>query len=242
MVFAPTLCLLAAAYCWRQRNQPLRSIAHLVCAALLSLSIAAAFYLPYTQRSKFLEVRSYLIERLTDGRGAGTFNDTYTLLGLYFPPYYLLFTVFFLLLGITLLLRKRRDIFSFALILWFVTAFAFYMFLGGDPRSHVYNYFVPGLIITAYGIQEIIAFVASFRVRRLLMTSVWLVVLGFACSVYYMLVDHRVEHPWYGKTILGNPLPNLEDRHIDGVFGFPYRRGLEMVGALFDSGPVEGNV
>jgi hypothetical protein len=56
-----------------------------------------------------------------------------------------------------------------------------------------------------------------------------------------MVVDHTVEHPWYSKTILGYPLPNVEARRIDGVFGFPYQRGFLKVGALFQSGQLTGS-
>jgi hypothetical protein len=56
-----------------------------------------------------------------------------------------------------------------------------------------------------------------------------------------MLVDHTVEHPWYRKTILGFPLPNVEARRIEGVFGFPYNRGLPRVGELYRSGRLQGS-
>jgi 4-amino-4-deoxy-L-arabinose transferase-like glycosyltransferase len=240
LTFAPTLALLAGAECWRHRDQLGRRIKHLSLASLIALSIAGLFYLPYTRQPNFPSVKVYLIERVSSGRGLDTFDRVYELLQLYFPPFYLLFTVPFLLLGILLLIWRRRDAASIVLIFWFASVFFFYMLLGGDPRSHVYNYFTPGLLLAAYGMWAVIEFARTSRLRRLLQRAIWIAVGIFACLVYTMLVDHTIEHPWYRKTILGYRLPNLEDRDIDGVFGFPYQRGLKEVGALFDSGELKG--
>jgi hypothetical protein len=55
-----------------------------------------------------------------------------------------------------------------------------------------------------------------------------------------MLVDHVVEHPWERKTVLGYELPNLVVDKVQGVFGFPYRRGLDRVDDLFRFGQLQG--
>jgi hypothetical protein len=240
LTFAPTLALLVAAGCWKHRDQIGRRITHLSGASLIALSVSGLFYLPYTRQPNFPSVKTYLIERVSSGRGLDTFRRSYDLLGLFLPPFYLIFIVPFLLLGIVVLVWRRRDIASMTLVFWFASVFSFYMFLGGDPRSHVYNYFTPGLLLAAYGMWALIEFARSSSLWRLLQASIWLAIGVFTCAVYYMLVDHTIEHPWYRKTILGYPLPNLERRDIEGVFGFPYRRGLKEVGALFDSGRLRG--
>jgi hypothetical protein len=74
-----------------------------------------------------------------------------------------------------------------------------------------------------------------------LRVTAWSLLTLFGGLTYYMLVDHSVEHPWYRKTILGYPLPNLEARRIEGVFGFPYKRGLPGVGELYRSGRLQGS-
>jgi 4-amino-4-deoxy-L-arabinose transferase-like glycosyltransferase len=240
LTFAPTLMLVAAAGCWRHPGRLGSRVKHLAFAFLLAVSIAGLFYLPYARQPNFSSVKTYLMERVSSGRGLDTFRQTYELLGLFLPPFYLLFIVPFLLLGAVLLIRRRRDVPSLALVFWFASVFSFYMFLGGDPRSHVYNYFTPGLLLAAYGMRAVIDFARSSQVRRLLESAIWLAVIFFACAVYAMLVDHTIEHPWYRKTILGYPLPNLVERDVEGVFGFPYQRGLKGVGALFDSGQLRG--
>jgi 4-amino-4-deoxy-L-arabinose transferase-like glycosyltransferase len=239
LAFAPTLILLAAAGCWTRRDQLGRRVVHVSLASLIALSLAGLFYLPYARQPNFQSVKTYLLERISSGRGLDTFGRVYELLRLYLPPWYLLFTAPFLLLGVLFIVWRRRDAASIALVFWFASAFSFYMLLGGDPRSHVYNYFTPGLLLAAYGMCALVESTRT-RLRRPLHTAMWLALGVFACLVYYMLIDHTIEHPWYRKTILGYSLPNLEQREIDGVFGFPYRRGLKEVGTLFDSGRLSG--
>jgi hypothetical protein len=70
--------------------------------------------------------------------------------------------------------------------------------------------------------------------------AIWAAIMTSAAVTYHMLVDHTVEHPWEPKTVLGFALPNLVEARVQGVFGFPYRRGLEKVGELFRSGELAG--
>jgi 4-amino-4-deoxy-L-arabinose transferase-like glycosyltransferase len=240
LTFGPALAVLVAANCWRHKNQIRRRLKHLGFASLIALSLAGLFYIPYVRQPHFSDVNLYLMDRVSSGRGLDTFRQTYELLGLYLPPLYMAFIVIFLLLGSILVLWRKRDLSSLALVFWFVSVFSFYMLLGGDPRSHVYTYFIPGLLLAAYGMWALVEFAHGLSVGRLLQTGVWLAVIAFTGMVFYMLVDNTIEHPWYRKTILEYPLPNLEERHISGVFGFPYQRGLKEVGVLFDSGQLRG--
>jgi 4-amino-4-deoxy-L-arabinose transferase-like glycosyltransferase len=235
LVFAPTLTMIIVAICWKHRNRLRWNATHVVRASLTCVSMAAVFYVPYIRQPHFSEVGTYLIERVMAGKGLQTFRETYELLGLYLPPFYLLFAAPFLLLGIVHLVFRTHNVPSMVLVFWFVSGFSFYMLLGGDPRSHVYNYFIPGLILVACGIHQTIRLIGS-RLQTLWERCVWVVIVAFTGTVYYMLVDHTIEHPWSKKVILGYTLPNLEDRHISGVFGFPYQRGLKEVGVLFRSG------
>jgi hypothetical protein len=76
---------------------------------------------------------------------------------------------------------------------------------------------------------------------RAVHAAVWAALLLSSVMTYFMLVDHTVEHPWESKTVFGYKLPNLVGEKVQGVFGFPYRRGLEQVGELFRSGRLAGN-
>lgn len=239
VTFVPTFCLLVGVRLWRSTHR-LRLTAHLVGAALLAIAITATFFLPYVLQPGFAQVAEYLRERVA---GGGTVTDTFRsvreLLALYLPPFYFTIVGPAGVAGVIGLLR-RGDLASHALLVWFASTFSFYMLLGGDPRSHVYTIFIPGLIITAYGLLQAIELADRARVGRAVRFAVWTVLMAFGWAAWMMLVDHRVEHPWYAKSLFGYRLPNLEDGKIQGVFGFPYQRGLDSVGDLFDRGELAG--
>lgn len=237
--FAPTLCVLVVAGCWRQRHQFRRLAPHLIGALLVAVALAGVFYVPYALQPNFDEVTGYLLDRVAGERGLDTVASTRALLSLYVPPFYFAIIGPALIAGIAGLIR-RRDTLSLALVFWFVTTFGFYMLLGGDPQSHVYNYFLPGLMIAAYGMWHVVELSGRAGLGGVVRAGVWIVLAAFGGAAWTMFVDHGVEHPWYSKTILGYTLPNLETRRIEGVFGFPYRRGLETVGELFDRGELTG--
>jgi hypothetical protein len=125
-------------------------------------------------------------------------------------------------------------------LVWFAAPFLFYMTLGGQPRSHVYTYILPALLLAALAIDELIARAGSRPAGRAAVWVAWMAVAASAAVTFTMLVDHTPEHPWERKTVLGWVLPNLTSERIQGVFGFPYRRGLERVGELFRSGELSG--
>ena len=238
VTFVPTFCLLVAVRLWHSTH-PLRLTAHLAGAALLTVAITATFFLPYVLQPDFAEVAEYLRRRASGGTVTYTFRSVRELLALYLPPFYFTIVGPAWVAGVIGLLR-RGDRASHALLVWFASTFSFYMLLGGDPRSHVYTIFIPGLIITAYGLLQAIELADRARVGGAVRAAVWTVLVAFGWAAWMMFVDHRVEHPWYAKSLLGYRLPNLEEGRIEGVFGFPYQRGLDSVGDLFDRGELAG--
>jgi len=241
LAFAPTLVVFLVGGCWRYKEGPRSTLTHLTIAGVTGVVLAGLFYLPYMLQPAFPSVRSYLLARVASGWGLRTFPLTSDLLGLYLPPFYLTVMVPLLVYGTVGLLRSRRDLPGLAVVFWFLTTFAFYMLLGGDPRSHIYTYVLPGLMLTGLGIDRLVGSPKSRSLATMLRGVAWTLITLFGALTYYMLVDHTVEHPWYRKTILGYPLPNLEARRIEGVFGFPYNRGLPRVGELYRSGRLQGS-
>lgn len=241
LTFAPTLVLLLALAARRPARSTRPYVVHLAVASALALGLVSLFYLPYLFQPGFSLVGDYLLHRVASGQGMRTFTATRDLLGLYLPPFYLIFTIPLLVIGAVTVLRRRGMSEGLIVPTWFVTTFACYMLLGGDPRSHIYNYFLPGLILVALGIDRAIAFTAGHKWGRAAPTVAWGALTLFAGITYYIVVDHTVEHPWDRKTVLGYELPNLVTARVEGVFGFPYRRGLDQVGALFRSGRLQGS-
>jgi hypothetical protein len=241
LTFAPTLGVLLVGGCSRYKEGPRSTLMHLPIAGIMGVVLAGLFYIPYMWQPGFPSVRVYLFARVASGWGLRTFPVTSDLLGLYLPPLYLAAMVPLLVYGTVGLLRSRRDLPGLAVVCWFLTTFAFYMLLGGDPRSHIYTYFLPGLIVAGIGMDRLVGSANHRPPSRAIRGVAWALITLFGVLTYYMLVDHTVEHPWYRKTILGFPLPNVEARRIEGVFGFPYNRGLPRVGELYRSGRLQGS-
>lgn len=240
LAFAPTLGIIVIAGFRRHPAAGHSHTRHLLVAGATGSFLTSLFYIPYVLQPNFPSVRDYLLDRIASGSGMQTFASTYALLGLYLPPFYLAVTISLLAFGVVRMLRAQRTLPGLIFLFWFFSVFAFYMLMGGDPRSHVYNYFLPGVVLVALGLEGIGASAKNLPLKRALQTAIWILIIASASSTYYMLVDHSVEHPWYAKKIVGYTLPNLESRNIVGVFGFPYQRGLDKVGALFQSGQLRG--
>ncbi len=240
LAFAPSLGVILIAGFWQHRSRARSHLKHLSIAGLMGVVLVGLFYIPFMLHPIFPSEKAYLLRRIASGWGMKTFTSTQALLGLYLPPLYLAFTIPLLVFGVACVLR-RRDLPGLIILFWFFSVFAFYMLLGGDPRSHVYNFFSPGVVLVAIGMEGVVGCARTRPIQRCLETGLWVLIIAFGCATYYMLVDHTVEHPWYGKTLFGYPLPNVEARRIDGVFGFPYQRGLPRVGELFRSGELRGS-
>lgn len=241
MTFSPALLLLLALGFRSREMWTWGRLRHLLLAGLLAAAIAGLFYIPFIFRPGFSSVTSYLSDRVLGGWVRRTFANTFNLVALYLPPYYLPVIAAFAGLGSIRFFRQGRRLEMLVLLTWFAAPFLFYMFLGGDPRTHIYMYVLPGMILAGLGMDELISFAHHPRTRIVISGLAGIVILLFSSVTYYMIVDHSIEHPWEEKSVLGVTLPNLVSRRISGVFGFPYRRGLEQVGEFFASGELTGS-
>jgi 4-amino-4-deoxy-L-arabinose transferase-like glycosyltransferase len=240
LTFLPALLLLLWAG-FRRRSQRSRGrLVHLVLAGLLAAALVAIFYVPYALHPGTGMVARYLRERVASGLGWETITRTGELLELYLPPLYLPLVALGTTIGTVVALGKGSRPFGPVVVVWFAAPFIFYMFLGGQPRSHVYMYFLPGLILAALGTEAVLRRLTSSALAGPARVAVWAAIISSACITFYMLVEHTVEHPWERKTLLGYELPNLATRDIEGVLGFPYYRGLEQVGSWFLAGTLAG--
>ena len=241
LTFLPATLLLLAMGFRRREQRTWGRLRHLVLAGFIAILLAGVFYAPFILRPGFASVTGYLRGRVVSGLGWETFARTRQLLGLYLPPLYLPVVTTLAAMGAVAALKKDTRPQGLVVVTWFASPFCFYMFLGGQPRSHIYMYVLPGLILAALGVDAILSWIRPGWAARLGHAAVWGAIVFFAAISYYMLVDHTVEHPWERKAVFGYELPNLVTDRIQGVFGFPYRRGLEQVGELFRSGRLTGN-
>lgn len=238
--FGPTLVagtvLGGARHSW---SRPVRG--SLSGALAIVLGVAGAFYLPYISQPAFVATREYLISRVVRVSDADTSASSAALLGLYVPPFYLVIAAVLLTIG-GLHTVRRRDTTGRLIVFWFLTTFIAYSMVVTDPRSHVYVYFVPGLLLVAVGIDVLREAVSPPLARAAVTAVAGSLLLASGAATYYMVVDHSREHPWEEKALFGIVLPNLISDRMDGVFGFPYYRGLEQLGDLFQSGVLRGTI
>lgn len=241
LTFLPALLLLLLLGFLRPEQRTRARLRHLILACLLAAVLMGLFYIPFIFRPGFASVVLYLQGRVVGAEGGQTFTRTAQLLALYFPPLYLPGMALLTSTGILAAWGKRARPFGLVIITWFTAPFMFYMLLGGQPRSHVYTYVLPAMILAALGVDAILSAVAR-PAERVTRAFVWTAILASAAITYYMLVDHSIEHPWERKTVMGYELPNLVNDRAQGVFGFPYRRGMAQVGDLFRTGQLAGTV
>jgi hypothetical protein len=241
ITFLPALLLLLLLGFRSRMHWTVSRLRHVIFACMLAFFIAGLFYIPFIFRPGFTSVTKYLQDRVVGESIWTTFIRTNQLLDLYLPPLYeKIISALIVLASATVLRRKTRP-FLLVVLTWFGAPFIFYMLLGGDPRSHIYMYILPGMILAGLGIEEIVTQIKPKLASIAFQTLAWTTIIAFSSITYYMLVDHTLEHPWEKKTILSRELPNLVTSHIQGVFGFPYRRGLQQVGELFRSGELVGS-
>jgi hypothetical protein len=240
LTFLPALLLLLWAGFRRAEQRSRARLAHLLLAGAFAAALVAAFYVPYALHPGTGLVARYLRERVVSGLGWETFTRTGELLGLYLPPLYLPLVALATTIGMVLALGEASRPFGPVVVVWFAAPFVFYMFLGGQPRSHVYMYFLPGLMLAALGLEAVIRRLTPSSLAGPARVAAWVAIAASAFITFYMVVDHTVEHPWEKKTLLGYEFPNLETRDIEGVLGFPYYRGLEHVGEWFQTGTLAG--
>ncbi|MFQ6059603.1 MAG: hypothetical protein ACE5MB_12070, partial [Anaerolineae bacterium] len=152
-------------------------------------------------------------------------------------------TLFFLTAFLLLLLALPSPSIPWkANWLWFAVPFVFYACLIHSPRTHFHIVFPAWTLLSAVALDRV----------RLSLKGVgwrWAATLGFAALylvfgyyAYLVFVRHDVE---YKRTYPANKHPlywtAYERLPASGWFGFPYRAGWKVIGALYDLGVLRGD-
>ncbi|MFQ6100125.1 MAG: ArnT family glycosyltransferase [Anaerolineae bacterium] len=163
----------------------------------------------------------------------------------------------FALLLVIIVLSPHSSPASRATWLWFGAPFLFYYFLVGTPRTHVLNVF-PGACLLAtlplariwrrfhaiHNTQHatrITHHLSRFTFHALLPISGFAIFALLAYYPYLIFVQHdpEIKRTWPVHRPALYWRPDLELPH-DGYFGFPYRAGWKVVGALIEEGTLSG--
>jgi 4-amino-4-deoxy-L-arabinose transferase-like glycosyltransferase len=153
------------------------------------------------------------------------------------------------LLAIAALIFKKRTratdghgAVGFGLIfIWFVTYFAWYMIVCSTPKTHVYAYFAPWIMLAGMGYARLTdglsaragatspAWYSMLRRGAALLLVAW--ALSVALPLRARFLNNSPEYVW--RRV-------LQGIERDAVFGFPYHRGWKAVGYLFRAGELKG--
>jgi hypothetical protein len=167
------------------------------------------------------------------------------------------------ILLIALLLSRYSSTSSRAAWLWFGAPFLFYYFLVWDPRTHVLNAFPGAVLLAAHALDRLVSSVqppASSLSRGdhppprlrggqrgghhgalLLWIGLLAIFVFLAYYPYLMFVQHdpEIKRTWPAHQPALYWKPD-DETPLFGYFGFPYRAGWKVVGALIEEGVLSG--
>lgn len=142
---------------------------------------------------------------------------------------------------VPLLWTPGRQIGWRAALLWFALPFIAYMFLFGDPRTHVYTLFPGAALLVGWGVSAGGAWLG--RRGWLLHAFAGAILVISAGYLYIAFLSH---HPEYRRTYPEHRAafywtPWGEQMPQKGLFGFPYRAGWKVIGSLYAQGVLRGD-
>ncbi len=220
--------LLPVAYCiffWLRSGGFKQKILHLIMGTLMLIALVALFYLPIYLNPTFFQTKSYLLTRLSGGKEKVS-SDIITL-RLYSPFLFILLVPLFAFVGI--LFGRLKLIFSF---LWFTPPFIALYFLVSVPGTHIYNYIIPMLVISAYGMVFLWDKLSNTILRYVYLVFILLCLSFLFYQSYYLFVEHSIEYPWQEKNVLFWKAKMPPEFYHLSIFGFPYNRNLKEVNAF----------
>lgn len=177
---------------------------------LLGSLLLLPFLIPYTSyQLNNQENKTYFARRVEIGH----YNlPRYLLLIELYNPFLLTFLLFvFGLSGI--FLWKRSRLFA----IWFFFAYAVFEILVRKPGTHLYNFIVPLLVLTAITTTTIHNHLKGW-LRRLWQLLIFLVAIFLVYQTNFIFIDHQKEYPWEVKNIID--LTALQEERYE-------KRGIE---------------
>ncbi|MCP4166870.1 MAG: phospholipid carrier-dependent glycosyltransferase [Chloroflexi bacterium] len=151
--------------------------------------------------------------------------------------------MFIILMGA--FLSPQLSVAERSVVLWFSAGFIGYNFLIGDPRTHIYTVMVPWILLAALTVTMIWGAARSkLLARPLVVFSAFILglLIGGYLFMLYLRTDVEYVQDWPASrsTLYWAPEPYASRKPTKGLFGFVHRSGWKAVGALFDSGDLEG--
>jgi len=198
----------------------------------LSITVGAlpllVFYIP-SIFSTSGETVSYWSSRLA-GQGENINPSSSIFTFTLYNPTIVIYLYGFLLLFSTIKFSKDWSIW-----LWFLFPWVVYEFVVFDPGTHIYTYIMPATILLAFGVitvKEILDRLFRNNLSHVVHAIIIGVMFLFLFSLAHLIfIDHTPEYPWEQRKFLFWKLGRPESEYQLWVFGFPYYRKWEQIGA-----------
>ena len=125
---------------------------------------------------------------------------------------------------------------TYFLVLWFGFNLIIIKFFMITPKTHIYNYVIPALVVASLSLYYLLCWLISrTKLLGLVATSFLSVtVCMLFIQSYQIFVDHEKEYPFDEKKVLWHLNPVLKDEEII-TFGFPHNRGWKKIDKVIDS-------
>lgn len=148
------------------------------------------------------------------------------------------------LLGVCLVPRQRFEL--RLLWAWFGVLVLVMVFGMALARTHIYVFFVPWALLVGHlfasGWTRLAQMVTPTARYALAGVGLPILVLGLGGYDYWYYVHHRVEvlKTWPEHHPTGYWTPSYT-KEVDSLYGFPLANGWKVVGALYNSGVLQGD-
>lgn len=196
------------------------------------LAILAGFYIALFL-SASADTQAYWLERLTGGGETERISSSIVLFQLYNPLFVL---PIYVGLGLLAILETRRALpFS----VWFLIAWIAMELLANDPGTHIYTYLLPASVLLGFGLGTLVDTLRKISPGRIGSAAGLILPMllfgGLFGLSHFIFVDHTPEYPWEARRFLFWKVERPGEEYKLWVFGFPYYRHWEEIGAFVAS-------
>jgi len=226
--------------CWYRATPGLpagRRLKHLLLPAALAAMLLAAFYIPYLTSLRASTQQYWWLRISGEESEAGLPSSLFTFT-LYNP---LLAIYLYIGLGVMSLFKLRQV---YPILLWFAFPWLILERIVADPGTHIYTYLIPATILVAVGVDvcaELLGRLVGERLSRVSVYAGFGVAVLFLSAVSHLIfIDHTPEYPWEARRVLNWTIGKPDMQYRLWVFGFPYYRRWEEIGAALAESPGNG--
>jgi len=153
--------------------------------------------------------------------------------------------LFFALALAPQLLTRKLPATEQTVWLWFAAAMLLALFVVQKPRTHVYDFLIPWALLAGNAVEQtwraLEGSIGHDKALAIGLPAAAALILLFGNYVYLLFAYNGAEvlRTWQENRPAGYWTPYAEPRQ-NAMFGFPFKNGWKVVGALYASGELDG--